>query len=103
MLALLVLVASGLQAFTILMLGHLCTAFFLDGTHVLTPGKGMGALLGRTRLFCSKNHFVQRQFDNALGTGCAQRGYNVAHDLLFNHGLDGEPAAVVQLVDGRGV
>jgi hypothetical protein len=33
-----VLVALGLQAFAVLMLGHFRTALFLDGTHVLSPG-----------------------------------------------------------------
>jgi hypothetical protein len=35
---LLVLVPCGLQAFAVLVLGHFGAAFFLDGTHVLSPG-----------------------------------------------------------------
>ena len=58
-------------------------------------------LLGPCCGFCSKDDFVERQLDDACRTCGTQGRDDVTHDLLLNHGFDGEPTVVIQLVDGR--
>ena len=89
-----VFVALRLHTLVVFVLRHFFAPFFLDGTHFFSPW-----LLR----FASENYLVERKLDDAGGTALGERRDKVAHQTLLDHGLDGEPLLVIELVHRRRV